>query len=205
MRGFNGSFSSGNIRRRNWGRVLRDILLLPPALLYIVIEHVFWAGAKATLGAASRLGFIHFLQGKLRRLPALAVLPLFLIPEIISHLGGIWATLLLVQRKLVAATLVGIFVKGIATVVTVWIYQNCEQALMTIGWFARLHAQVLRLRDWAALRTRRLRDHAAHLIALSRSRFTRRFSAIRLVLAARFGLIRRRAHRRQAPRRRAPP
>ena len=132
--------------------------------------------------------------------PRWRVLPLFLVPEIVSHVGGIWAALLLLEDKLGAAILVGVFVKGIAAVLTVWIYQNCEHVLLSIGWFAWLHAQTLRLRGWAARRTARLRVHAAQIVSLGRSRVKRRFSALRLVIAARLGLIRRRAHRRQAPR-----
>jgi len=198
MMSFDWPFLSANTRRRNRGRVLRDILLLPPALLYILIEHVFWAGATALLHAAARLDSVHFLGGKLRRLPPLAVLPLFLVPEIISHIGGIWATVLLVKGNLFAASLVGVLVKGMATLLTVWIYHNCAEALLSIRWFAWLHAQALRLRGWAASRTLGLRLIAASLLYRNRSRLTRRFSAIRLVLAAKLGLIRRRMHRRQA-------
>jgi hypothetical protein len=179
MSGFERGLILGNMRRRNWGRVFRDILLLPPALLYILIEHVFWAGATALLRAASRLVSVHFLGGKLRRLRPLAVLPLFLVPEIISHIGGILATVLLVKDRLIAATLVGVLVKGMATLLTVWIYHNCAPALLSIHWFAWLHGQALRLRGWAASRTIGLRLTAASLLYRNRSRITRRFSAIR--------------------------
>lgn len=199
MRGTERSFLSGNMRRRNWGRVVRDILLLPPALLYILVEHVFWAGAKAVLEAASRLDSVRFLQRRIRRLPPWAVLPLFLVPELVSHLGGLWATVLLVERKFALATLVGVFVKGLATVATVWIYQNCEPALLRIRWFARAHAEAMRVRDWVEKRTRRMRALALQQVDRNRSRLARRFSALRLVLAAKLGLIRRRAHRRQSP------
>jgi hypothetical protein len=116
------------------------------------------------------------------------VLPLFLIPEIVSHLGGLGATVLLVNRKFAAAALVGIFVKGIATLLTVWIYQNCEKTLLSVRWFAWLHKYALRARDWAAERTEPLRGFARRLVRGSRSRIARRFAAIRTVLAARFGL-----------------
>lgn len=174
-----------NIRRRRWGRVARDILLLPPALIYVVIEHVFWAGAKRLLRQAARLAFINHLQTRLARLPAAAVLPLFLIPEVFSHIGGFWATDLLVHHAWMAALLVGIFVKGSATLMTVWIYQSCAPALLSVRWFAWVHNQALRGRDWVAGRIRPARRLARRLISGSRSGVFRRFSAIRVALARR--------------------
>jgi hypothetical protein len=177
-----------NIRRRRWGRVARDILLLPPALIYVVIEHVFWAGAKRLLRQAARLDTINALQQGLKKLPAAAVLPLFLIPEILSHLGGFWATFLLVRHKWVAAMLAGIFVKGFATLLTVWIYQSCEPVLLSVKWFAWLHGQVMRGRDWVAARVKPARLLARRVIRGSRSGIARRFAALRSVLARRLGV-----------------
>lgn len=170
-----------NIRRRRWGRVVRDIVLLPPALLYVFIEHVFWAGAKRLLRQAAKLPAITVLQARLATLPAAAVLPLFLVPEAFSHIGGFWATDLLVHQAWMAALLVGIFVKGSATLMTVWIYQSCEPALLSVRWFAQVHLLALRGRDWVADRTR----PARRLILGSRSGLARRFSAIRIALTRR--------------------
>jgi hypothetical protein len=123
---------SGNLKRRNWGRLIRDILLLPPALLYVIIERVFWVGAKRLLRDAARIQSVQRLQTKLQKLPAPAILPMFLLPEIFSHIGGFWASDLLVRRQWVAAMLVGIFIKGTATLMEVWIYQSCEEKLLSV-------------------------------------------------------------------------
>jgi hypothetical protein len=101
--------------RPRWRRILTNILLLPPALLYVIVENVFWAGAKGLLREASKMPVVGAMQRGLEKLPAAAVLPLFLVPEIFSHLGGLWATVLLVQRKFFLAFLVGLFIKGLAT------------------------------------------------------------------------------------------
>jgi hypothetical protein len=175
-----------NIRRRRWDRVARDILLLPPALVYIFIEHVFWAGAKRLLAQTARLQAVSAMQNRLANLPAPAVLPLFLIPEAFSHIGGFWATDLLVRREWTAAMLVGVFVKGTATLMEVWIYQSCEPALMSVRWFAWVHGQALRGRDWVADRTKPARRFAARLVKGSRSGLASRFAAIRSVLTRRF-------------------
>jgi len=175
-----------NVRRGRWDRVVRDILLLPPALLYVFVEHVFWASAKRLLHQAARIQAVSALQEGLVKLPPAAVLPLFLIPEAFSHIGGFWATDLLVRREWVAAMLVGIFIKGSATLMEVWIYQSCEPALMSVRWFAWIHTQALRARDWVDERTKPARDFAKRLVTGGRSNLARRFAAIRTALTRRF-------------------
>jgi hypothetical protein len=179
-----------NVRRGRWGRVLRDILLLPPALLYVIIEQVFWRGAKRLLGQAARIKAIERLQAGLEKLPPTAVLPMFLIPEIFSHIGGFWASALLVRRNWLGAILVGLFVKGTAVLIEVWIYQSCETTLLSVRWFAWLHGQMMRGKDWVDGRTRRARQFAKSLIDNSRGGLARRFAALRSLLTRRLGFAR---------------
>jgi hypothetical protein len=178
---------SAKRRRRRWGRIARDVLLLPPALLYVIIEQVFWRGAKRLLRQASHIPAIAALQARLETLPAAAILPLFLVPEILSHIGGFWASALLVQRHFLSALMVGLFVKGTATVIVVWIYQSCEAKLLTVTWFARSHHKFMQARDWVVERTGPARRFARWIIAGSRGGLTRRFSALRNLLARRIG------------------
>jgi len=175
-------------RQQRWRRWLFNILLLPPALLYVVVEQVFWAGAKTLLRQAARLEAVDSLQQKLAKLPPAAVLPLFLVPEAFSHVGGFWATDLFVHRRLVAAALAGLLVKGSATLMEVWVYQNCEPALMSVKWFAWLHGKFLAGRDWVADRTRRVRAFARLLFSSSGSGIARRFRLLRGRVARRLGL-----------------
>ncbi len=180
-----------NPRRRDWGRLSRDILLLPPALIYVIVERIFWTGAKALLGHAVRVQAVQTLQSKVQLLPAWAVLPLFLVPEIFSHIGGFWASDLLLRRQWMTAVLVGIFIKGTATLMEVWIYQSCQKTLLSIRWFAWLHGQFLRGRDWVATRLKPIAAFARRLIRVNRPRLTTRFAAVRAVVAAKLGLRRR--------------
>jgi hypothetical protein len=170
-------------RRRRWGRVARDALLLPPALLYVIVEVVFWRGAKRLLRQAARVDAVARLQAGLESLPPAAILPLFLIPEIFSHIGGFWASALLVRRQLLGALLVGLFVKGTATILEVWIYQSCERKLLSIRWFTWVHVQVMRIKDWVEERTR----PARRLLMGSGGLLGRRFAALRNLLARRIG------------------
>jgi hypothetical protein len=172
-----------NIRRRRWGRVARDSLLLPPALLYVIVEQVFWRGAKRLLRQTARIPAIAALQARLERLPAAAILPLFLVPEFFSHLGGFWASDLLVRRDFTGALAVGVLVKGTATILEVWIYYSCEEKLLSVAWFAWVHRKFFEAKDWVVERTL----PARRLIAGGRSGIARRFTTLRVVLARRMG------------------
>jgi len=166
-------------RRRRF-LLARDILLLPPALLYVVVERVFWAGAKSLLRQAARMEPVRMVQTKLERLPAWAVVPLFLVPEAFSHIGGFWASYLLVRREWMGALLAAVLVKGTATLMEVWIYQSCEPVLLSVHWFAWVHGQFIRGRDWVAARMRTVLGPGSGV--------ARRFVTLRKWVALKLGL-----------------
>jgi uncharacterized membrane protein YciS (DUF1049 family) len=164
-----------------------DLLLLLPALLLVIVEHVLWAGSRAILRRISALAMVRATQLWLSGLPAYAAVPLFLVPDLCSHAAGIWATVLLAQGHFVAATLIAVLFKGVATLVLVWIYQACEPTLLRVAWFARLHHTVLAARNWILDRTRPLREAALRRLTASvagSSWLRRRFLRLRLRLAA---------------------
>jgi hypothetical protein len=127
------------------GRRLRDALLLPLALFLVLIDWGLREGSRLL----RRWRPLRRLERRLAGWPAWAILPLFLIPEGMSHAGGFYAACLLAQRKVLAAATVAIFVKGVGLLIALWIYQACRPALMTIGWFAWAHGKVEAARRWA--------------------------------------------------------
>ncbi|HUC17208.1 MAG TPA: hypothetical protein VMA37_05935 [Acetobacteraceae bacterium] len=137
---------------RRWWRRLTDALLLPFALALVLTEDVLWAGAKALLRGFNRLPLLGRLRSGIARLPAAFALPLFLIPEILSHLGEIYTAVLLAQGCFRAAILVAVLGKGLATLIVVWIYQAAAPTLLRVRWFARLHHAVLEFRYWTLTR-----------------------------------------------------
>jgi len=163
-----------------------DLLLLLPALLVVVLEHVLWAGSRKILLAAAGLGPVRSAHRWLGLLPPYGALPLFLVPDLLSHAAGMWAAVLLAQGHIVSATLVAVLFKGVATVVLVWIYQACEPALLRVAWFARLHRCVLAARLWVLERTRPMREAALRRLQASvagTGRLRRRFQRLRMRLA----------------------
>lgn len=135
--------------RNRYLQLLLDTLLIPIAVLIVVIEDVLWVGALALLRGMNDMAAVRAMRVHLERLPASVALPLFLVPEAISHIAGAYATVLLAQGRILAAIIVGGLVKGVCTLLLVWIYQCCEETLMRVAWFARLHHWALAVRDWA--------------------------------------------------------
>jgi hypothetical protein len=123
-----------------------DLLLLVPALLLVLSEHVLWQGSRAVLRALAGLPLIKTLHIWLGLLPPSLALPLFLIPELFSHASEFGTAFLLAKGHFAAATLLVVLGKGVTTLILVWIYQACEPALLRVRWFARVHHAILRAR-----------------------------------------------------------
>jgi hypothetical protein len=137
------------LSRSPWRR-LRDAVLLPLALALVSFDWGLREGSRVL----RRWRPIREIEARMSRLPPWAILPLFLIPEVMSHIAGFYATYLLTQRQFLTATLVAVLVKGVGLVIALWIYQACRPALMTIGWFAWSHGKVEAARHWALSRFR---------------------------------------------------
>ncbi|MBV8613309.1 MAG: hypothetical protein JOY66_05990 [Acetobacteraceae bacterium] len=146
---------------------LLDALLLVPALLLVLGEHVLWQGSRAVLRALAGAPLVKSLHLWLGLLPPSLALPLFLIPEVFSHASEFGTAFLLAKGHVAAATLLVVLGKGVATLILVWIYQACEPALLRVRWFARVHHAVLRAR--AALLARFAPIRRTVLIRLRRA------------------------------------
>ena len=145
-------------------RWLLDTLLLPLAIVIVLIEDVLWKGALLVLRRVNAWPPVRALQIRLGQLPATIALPLFLIPEVLSHVAGAYATLLLAQGRWAAALAVGVLVKGSSMLVIVWIYQSCAETLLQVAWFARLHHWALAARDWAIAAVAPIRARARAML-----------------------------------------
>lgn len=182
-------------RTARWRKRLADLLLLPPAIVVVLVNDLAWTGAKALLRLLGRIAGLERLRARMARLPVWLALTLFLIPEVASHLGTVAAAVALVERGPIAAVVVYVVTKATATLIAVWIYQACEPALLTVRWFARLHAWLSALRDRVMARLQPLLRVVRRAATVGRSRLTRRFRALRRWLVARVPGMRHRACR----------
>ena len=139
----------------------RDRLLFPVALLFVVFEALFRGAARLLLAVLASLPGMARARAAIARLPARVVLPLFLVPEAISHLAGFFATYLLARREFVLAIALAVVVKGGATLATVWIYQAAAPTLLAVPWFARGHGWLVAAKGWTMMRVTPVRQAIA--------------------------------------------
>lgn len=166
--------------RNRFLRFLLDTLLIPIAVLIVLIEDVLWAGALALLRRISNLAAVQALRARVARLPASIALPLFLVPEGLSHLAGAYATMLLAQGHVMRAIIFGVLVKGTSTLVLVWIYHTCEETLLRVAWFVRLHHWALAVRDWAVAEVAPMRARVREALASVRGFFRNWLAMVRV-------------------------
>lgn len=170
--------------------VLLDVLLLPVALGVVLLEDVLWDVAQRLLRGLSRLQLLRAAQAGLGRWPAVAVLPLFLVPEVVSHLAGFLGAYLLARGQIWVAVLLLVVIKGIVTLVVVWIYRAASATLLGVGWFARLHGATLFVRSWSLAQVAPLRDALRVRLATSPRIVGRRFRSLRARVLAAFRNLR---------------
>ena len=145
----------GGVRR--WWRILGYAVLLPPALVIVFVEDVLWAWCRNLLRALWTAWPLRMLTAWLARLPAPLAVLLFLLPEGASRLGTLWAALLLIKGHLLIAGVVYVAFKLVATLTAVLIWQACAPRLLSVRWFARLHAVALAAVVWTHERLAPLR------------------------------------------------
>ena len=166
-----------------------DVLLLPLAIGVVLFDDVFWNAAQRLLRRLERLGVLRRARGWVRSLPAIAVLPLFLLPEATSHAAGFLGAFLLTKGKVTTAIILLVLVKGMATLAVVWIYQAASATLLAIPWFSWMHDAIGWVRDWSLSQVEPLRNalrDRLHRTSRIGSVIRRRFLALRLRLVALF-------------------
>ena len=157
------------------------------AVVVVLLEDVLWRAAQALLRGLGSSSPMRAAHAWVAGLPALAVLPLFLLPEAISHIAGFLSAYLLAERKVVAAVALLVLVKGSATLAVVWIYQAASPTLMAVRWFARMHDAVHFVRLWSQAKVAPLRQQLRARLGGSANfglRIPRRVRALRLRLVA---------------------
>lgn len=169
-------------------RRVRDIVLLPLALVVVVVEDVLWAGAALALRWLRALPPIRHLAAWLAGVPAWAALALFLVPEVGGKLGELWAVALVAQGYVTSGMIAYLVIRVIASLVVVFIYHACEATLMRVRWFAWMVGHVRRIRNWAMAKIRPWRSVIRSFLQSRRSRLMHRLLAIRLRVRRRFGV-----------------
>lgn len=122
----------------------------------------------------------------LERLPPWAALLLFAVPFLIVEPMKLVALWILAQGRITAAIVTFAVAQLAAAGVSVFLFDALRPKLMSIGWFAMLWGQVIRLHVWALEQTRPLRQALGEIMARLRGdsdgfllRFQRRLRLLR--------------------------
>ena len=155
-------------------------LLTPPLLvlaaLLMFVEEWLWDHLKVLMAAIGRLPLVRALEARIAGLGPYGAMAVFIAPGTLLlpvKLAALWLMAhghgLLGVQLIVAAKLAG-------TALVARIYALCKPALMTLGWFARLDARVIRWREWLYAAVRAMAFWHALQRAKARLRwFLRRF------------------------------
>jgi hypothetical protein len=163
-------------------------LLTPPlvllAALWLFFEDWFWDRFTALAARLSLLAPVREVEAWIAGLPPYRAMALFLVPASLMlpfKVVGLW---LIAAGHAMMGVATFLVAKVIGTALLTWIYAHCRTALLTVPWFARLHAAWQRFRAWVHARLLELGVwRAAAALALCLRRWLKR---------ARGGMLRRR-------------
>ncbi|MBX9738742.1 MAG: hypothetical protein K2X62_01650 [Beijerinckiaceae bacterium] len=172
---------------------LRRAVLFLLAILFLVEAWIWdaFAALGHVLARALRLSrLVDAARASVRKLPAFATLFLFLIPAAAILPFKFLALFLLARGHFLYGGLTFLAAKTVGVGFTAMIFDLCREKLLTIAWFARLHARVLAVRAWAHALTAPIRARVAGLRAaiaarLGEGRFGRRILALRTLIRRR--------------------
>ncbi|RAU22221.1 hypothetical protein CU669_08815 [Paramagnetospirillum kuznetsovii] len=130
-------------------RRLWTIVLVPFAVALMLLEEYLWRELKALMARIGRLPLVARLEAHIAALPPLWAAALFVVPGALMlpfKLTAIWA---MAHGHVVWGVLVLLTAKLTGTALFARLYTLCRPALMTVGWFVKLHDALTRAKTWA--------------------------------------------------------
>jgi len=133
-------------------RSLSSLLMVPLGVTVMLVEEYVWVGLKRLMARLGRLASVARIEAAIAGLPPKAAAVVFLLPSLLIlpvKLAAVWAV---ATGHFLAGTLVLIGAKLLATALFARLYTLCRPALMSFGWFVRLHDLLVRAKAWAHAR-----------------------------------------------------
>lgn len=160
-------------------RVVRAVLSVPVLVYFLFADLVRWAISPA-LAFLARLDFWRRVEAAIGGLPPYATLAVLAVPVVLLEPPKLAALWWLATGHVVAGIALLLAAKTLGLTVILRLHAIAEPKLLSIGWYAWLHAAVLglrrrlydpllrlplvlRARDWARAATTHARDLAARL------------------------------------------
>jgi hypothetical protein len=118
----------------------------------LVFEEWLWSPLSRAIGQLARWPVWARLERGVAALPAWAALPLFLVPVLTLLPFKLLALWLMAQHHVLLGFQMIVLAKLVGTAIAARLYTLLAPTLLAVPWFASLHAQFVRLRDWVFTR-----------------------------------------------------
>lgn len=118
-------------------------------MLLVLFEELLWALTGGLMRFFSRFGPIAAVEDRVRRLPPLLALPLFILPWLIMlpvKLGAVW---LIAMGKVIKGTVLFIGGEAFGAAFLARLYELCRPALHRWRWFVIVERILLGWTQWA--------------------------------------------------------
>ncbi|GGC51144.1 hypothetical protein [Chelatococcus reniformis] len=157
---------------------LLAVLFLIEAWFWDHLQPVFaWIGRVVPWQRVRRA-----LEEAVRHLPPYAALVLFAVPLALVEPMKLLALWHLAEGRLITAVIIFAVAQILALGLSVFLFDLVKPKLLSIAWFARLYAWVIRLKDWAHAQVEPVKRQLAAMVRalrLDSGRFARRWSLLR--------------------------
>jgi hypothetical protein len=118
-------------------------------MILVLFEEVLWIWFGSLLSQLSAFAPVAWLERKIRRLPPMLALPLFLLPWLIMlpvKLGALW---LIAMGKVVKGVLLFVGGEAFGVAFLARLYDLCRPALHQWRWFVIVEGVLMRWTRWA--------------------------------------------------------
>jgi hypothetical protein len=118
-------------------------------MMYVLFEEVLWRGFGRLFGALAELSWVAWIENRIRRLPPILALPLFVLPWLIMlpvKLGALW---LIAIGKITKGVLLFVGGEAFGVAFLARLYELCRPALHQWRWFVIVERILLRWTQWA--------------------------------------------------------
>lgn len=137
------------------------------------------------------------LQKMIDTMPATFALALFIVPVLLVLPFKIAGLALIAGGRVVSGGCVFLLAKSVGLGVTAFVFDVCHGRLMTLPWFARVYAFVIRLRDWAHMKVDPYKAAIRERVADLRRRVRERLASGSPGLMSKLSALRTRVHDRR--------
>lgn len=134
--------------RRMLAAFLRP-LAVAIGMIIVLMEEVIWDLLGHLMSRLARLPIVAKAEDTIRKLPPYPAMALFLLPILFVlpfNIAGGW---LMASGRFLTGLLLLLAAKFTGMAIWVRLYALCHPALLTVAWFAKLEAILLRWRAWA--------------------------------------------------------